>query len=68
MFAAGRPLYVSNECLNWQDNLDVQKLLDIISSIIADEYIEIAKMNPDIFTPHPSPLPKGERELTDGKK
>ena len=34
---------------NWLDNPDVQKLLDVISSIIADEYIGIAKQNPDVF-------------------
>ena len=27
----------------------VQRLLDVISSIIADEYIMIAKQNPDVF-------------------
>ncbi len=35
--------------LNWKDNPDVQKLLDVISSIIADEYIQIAKKNKDVF-------------------
>ena len=35
--------------LNWADNPSVQKLLNVISSIIADEYIEIAKQNKDIF-------------------
>jgi len=28
----------------------VQRLLDVISSIIAEEYIIIAKQNPDIFS------------------
>lgn len=28
---------------------DIKKLLDAISSIIADEYIQIAKENPDVF-------------------
>jgi hypothetical protein len=32
------------------DNPSVQKLLDTIASIIADEYIQIAKKNPDIFS------------------
>ncbi len=36
-------------CYNWMDNLDMQKLLDVVSSIIADEYIEVAKRNKDIF-------------------
>lgn len=35
--------------LNWQDNPSVQKLLDVISSILAEEYIEIAKENKDVF-------------------
>ena len=35
--------------LNWIDNPSVQKLLDVLVSIIADEYIQIAKQNPDLF-------------------
>ncbi len=35
--------------LNWIDNLCVQKLLDVVVSIMADEYIQIAKQNPDLF-------------------
>lgn len=38
-----------NPCFNWQDSLPVQHLLDTISSIIAEEYIAIAKQNPEIF-------------------
>jgi len=34
---------------NWMDNPSVQKLLDTIASIIADEYIQIAKQNKDVF-------------------
>ncbi len=30
----------------------VQRLLDVISSIIADEYIMIAKQNPEVFRKH----------------
>ena len=33
----------------WADNPDVQRLLDVISSIIAEEYIEIAKRNKGVF-------------------
>lgn len=40
----------TKENLNWKDNLSVQKLLDVIASIIADEYIQIAKQNPDAFS------------------
>ncbi|MBU1087545.1 MAG: hypothetical protein KKD05_08545 [Candidatus Omnitrophica bacterium] len=35
--------------LNWTDNPDIQELLDIIASIIAQEYIEIAKQHPETF-------------------
>ena len=30
----------------------VQHLLDVISSIIAEEYIAIAKQNPEVFRKH----------------
>ena len=33
----------------WVDNTSVQRLLDVVVSIIAEEYIEIAKQNPEIF-------------------
>ena len=36
--------------LNWSDNHSVQKLLDVLVSIIAEEYIQIAKQNPDLFS------------------
>ncbi len=36
--------------LDWQDNPAVQKLLDVVVSIIAEEYIQIAKKNPEVFT------------------
>ncbi len=36
--------------LNWIDNLSVQKLLDVVVAIIAEEYIQIAKQNPDSFS------------------
>ncbi|MDD5504393.1 MAG: hypothetical protein PHV77_03660 [Candidatus Omnitrophica bacterium] len=32
-----------------RDDVDLKKLLDVISSIMVDEYIEIAKENPDTF-------------------
>jgi len=35
---------------NWVDNSAVQNLLDVLISIIAEEYIEIARQNPDIFS------------------
>ncbi len=39
----------SSSGLNYSDRPAVQKLLDTIASIIADEYIEKAKQNPEIF-------------------
>jgi len=35
--------------ISWADNPEAQKLLDVISSIIADDYIEVAKKNPEIL-------------------
>lgn len=35
--------------LSYTNNPSVQKLLDTIANIIADEYIEKAKQNPEIF-------------------
>jgi len=36
--------------LNWIDNPSIQKLLDVVVSIMAEEYIRIAKQNPDLFS------------------
>jgi len=35
--------------LCWKDSLPIQHLLDAISSILAEEYISVAKQNPDEF-------------------
>jgi len=35
---------------SWTNNPDIKNLLDAISSILAEEYIEIAKQNRDIFS------------------
>ena len=35
--------------LTWTSNPFVQKLLDVIAIIIAEEYIRIAKENPELF-------------------
>jgi len=34
---------------NWSDNPCVQELLDVVACIIAEEYIQIARQNPEIF-------------------
>jgi len=36
----------------WKDSLPIQHLLDAISSILAEEYIMIAKQNSDVFHKH----------------
>jgi len=36
--------------LSWIDNSSIHKLLDVVAFIIAEEYIQIAKQNPDIFS------------------
>ena len=35
--------------LNWKENPSVKKLLDVVVSILADEYIQIAKQNHEVF-------------------
>lgn len=34
---------------DWRENPSAKKLLDAIVSILAEEYIETARKNPDIF-------------------
>jgi len=34
---------------NWKDSPSIQRLLDVVSSILAEEYIMIAKQNPEVF-------------------
>jgi hypothetical protein len=35
--------------ISWKDNPPIQKLLDVIVSILAEEYIQTAKQNPEVF-------------------
>lgn len=35
--------------LSWKDSPPVQRLLDVICFILAEEYIMIAKQNPNVF-------------------
>lgn len=46
--------------LSWKDSLPTQQLLDVICSILAKEYIMVAKQIPDVFTEIASP-PLGVR-------
>ena len=38
------------EKLSWKDSVAVQKVLDSLCQILAEEYCRIAKENPEIFT------------------
>jgi len=40
---------------NWKNSPSIQHLLDTISSILAKEYIMIAKQNPEVFSEIASP-------------
>jgi hypothetical protein len=42
--------------LSWKDSPPTQHLLDVICSILAEEYIMIAKQNPGVFAEIASPL------------
>ena len=57
---------IQQESFVWTDNPHVQKLLDVVAFIIADEYIQIAKQNPDVFSPNS--LLNGESETYGGQK
>jgi hypothetical protein len=39
----------SQNKLKWQDSLPVQRLLDVVSAVLAEEYISAAKQNPEVF-------------------
>ena len=52
--------------LCWKDSPPTQRLLNAICSILAEEYIIIAKQNPDVFTEiasRPSGAHNNEMEL-----
>jgi hypothetical protein len=34
----------------WRDNVDVQKLLDIVVHILVNEYVQAFKKNPALFS------------------
>ena len=40
---------------SWKDSPSIQHLLDVISSILVEEYITIAKQNPEVFSKIASP-------------
>ncbi len=40
--------------LSWAENPAVQKLLDVVASIIAEEYIQTARQNPEVLREIPA--------------
>ncbi len=36
-------------CLNWQSSPALQRLLDVVASILVEEYIGTARQNPEVF-------------------
>ncbi len=49
--------------LDWKDSPSAKRLLDVISAIIAKEYIETVKKNPKVFSEIASP-PSGVHNQT----
>ncbi len=45
-----QPLTEESISLNYSDNAAVKRLLDVIVSILAEDYIQTAKENPEIFS------------------
>lgn len=44
--------YIIDSCqisLNWKENPAAKEMLDVLVTIISNEYIQTAKQNPDIF-------------------
>ena len=39
----------SSFIFDWKDNLSIQKLLDVIAAILSEEYISVARDNPNLF-------------------
>lgn len=39
-----------SQSLDYRENPAAKRLLDVIVSILAEEYIQVAKENPDIFS------------------
>jgi hypothetical protein len=40
---------------SWKDSLPIQHMLDAISLILTEEYIAVAKQNPDVFLKYGDP-------------
>ncbi len=46
-----QPIKTVNKAVSfsWKDNPGIKELLDVISSILAERYLQIAKENKDVF-------------------
>ena len=42
------------DVFNWPDSPAVQKLLDVVAAIIAEEYIQTVRKNPEVFREIPA--------------
>jgi len=49
MLTASKPKEEQFKQLSWKNSVAVQRLLDTICQILAEEYCRIAKDNPEIF-------------------
>lgn len=38
-----------NNTFAWREDVSVQRLLDVVVGILAEEYIEVVKNNPEFF-------------------
>jgi len=53
----------TKQAVSWKDNPSIQKLLDVIVSILAEEYIQTARQNPAVFSKIDSgtPCPRNDQ-------
>ena len=57
---------IQQKNLAWVDNPDVQRLLDVAISILAEEYIQVAERNPDVFSSGAETTPNSYRDRETG--
>ena len=49
------------QAVSWKDNPSIQKLLNVIVSILAEEYVQTAKQNPEVFFKETASQPSAAR-------
>jgi hypothetical protein len=55
--------------LNWEDNPNIKELLDVISFILTEEYMQIAKENKNVFEiASPPPADRNDESNQGGLK